>query len=204
LKTFCIFFAIFCAWFAYRRFERQPITYPPGVLILDEPAQAECADAPFDDGAFHLKPLATFELSARVLHTKRYRYDAGASLVPVDLAVGWGPMSDQSVLDQLSITQSMRFFWYEYPKSAPIPQDQIVRHSTNVHIIPANTTIAKRVENLRTGELVHLRGRLVEANGPNIPTWRSSLRRDDTGNGACELMYLEEISDAFPSEKIRD
>jgi len=44
----------------------------------------------------NLKPLAHFELDARVLHCKFI--DGSASrLVPVDLALGWGPMSDQRV-----------------------------------------------------------------------------------------------------------
>jgi hypothetical protein len=34
---------------------------------------------------------------------------------------------------------------------------------------------------------------LVEATGPHIGTWRSSLSRTDSGNGACELLYLEEM-----------
>ena len=68
---------------------------------------------------------------------KVYGYDRSAKLVPVDLAVGWGPMSDQAVLDRLKITQSMRFFWYEY-QSPPIPKDQIISHSTNLHVIPAD------------------------------------------------------------------
>ena len=103
-------------------------------------------------------------------------------------------MSDQSVLDQLKISQSMRFYWYEYRLPPPIPQDEIVRHSTNIHIIPANDSIASACESLRAGELIHLQGELVEATGPGIGTWRSSLRRDDTGNGACELLLVEEFS----------
>jgi hypothetical protein len=46
---------------------------------------------------------------------------------------------------------------------------------------------------LRTGALIHLSGRLVEATGPEIGTWRSSLTRTDTGNGACELVWVEEL-----------
>ena len=47
-------------------------------------------------------------------------------------------MSDQTVLDQLKISQSMRFYWYEYRMPPPIPQDEIMKHSANLHIIPAN------------------------------------------------------------------
>ena len=35
---------------------------------------------------------------------RRYRYDAVEKLAPYDLAVGWGSMSDQQVLDKLSIS----------------------------------------------------------------------------------------------------
>ena len=185
-----IVLACFYYWYSHRA-----ISYPPGILVADEPAQIDLpADTPpFACGKFQLKPLAVFSIDARVLHRKIYRYDAQATLVPVDLAVGWGPMSDQGVLDGLTITQSARFYWFEYQQS-PIPKDQIVSHSTNIHIIPATKAIAAQCKSLRTGALVHLTGDLVEASGPGFPPWRSSLSRTDTGNGACELMWVKELS----------
>ena len=104
-------------------------------------------------------------------------------------------MSDQSVLDQLRISQSMRFYWFEYRLPPPIPVPEIVSHSANMHIIPATPDIAARCKSLRAGTLVHLVGDLVEASGPGITHWRSSLSRTDTGNGACELFYVEEIEE---------
>jgi hypothetical protein len=177
-------------WYLHR-----PIHYPPGVLIESEPVQmglpANAATIHYGD--FQLKPLAWFSLDARVLHRRNYRYDAQAPLVPTDLALGWGPMSDQQVIDKLNISQSMRFYWFEYTSPPPIPAEQIVSHSSNMHIIPATPAIASQCNSLRAGSLVHLRGNLVEATGPGIGHWRSSLSRTDTGNGACELFYVEEI-----------
>jgi hypothetical protein len=132
-------------------------------------------------------------VEARVLHRKNYR-DRGAKLSPTDLAIGWGRMSDQQVLDRLTISQSMRFYWYEYQLPPPIPQDEIIRQSTNLHIIPADRAIARACSSLRTGEVIRLEGQLVEATGADIGTWRSSLRRDDTGKGACELLLVEKIA----------
>lgn len=149
---------------------------------------------PIEYQGFHLRPLAHFSIEARVLHRKVYRYDKQSVLVPVDLALGWGPMSDQSVLDRLTITQSMRFYWYHWAQQPPIAPEEIVSHSTNVHIIPSSSAIAARCKSLRTGSLVHLGGDLVEATGPGINFWRSSLSRTDTGNGACELMWVKEVS----------
>ena len=198
MKTLCALVAVALLWLGYRHFTA-PLTYPPGVLIACDPEQIELPnESSIQHGDFQLKALAHFSIDARLLHSKRYRWDPQSALVPVDLAVGWGPMSDQSVLDQLKISQSMRFYWYEFRLPPPIPQDEIVRHSTNIHVIPANHLIASACESLRAGELIHLEGELVEATGPNIGTWRSSLRRDDTGNGACELLLVENFSRLDP------
>ena len=195
MKTFSALLAIALAFFVYFYLHR-PISYPAGVLVESEPHQVAVSGVQelIEHGDYHLKPLARFSIDARILHRKVYGYDRSAKLVPVDLALGWGPMSDQAVLDQLKISQSMRFYWYEYQSSPPIPKEQIISHSTNLHVIPATSAIASFCKSLRQGELVHLEGELVEATGPEIGTWRSSLSRTDTGNGACELMLVEEGS----------
>jgi hypothetical protein len=193
MKFICFLLAIVAAVLGWNYLHR-PINYPPGVLIASEPQQTLTADGTITRGAFHLKPLAHFALDARVLHRKIYRYDRQSSLVPVDLALGWGPMSDQKVLDRLNITQSMRFYWWEYKLPPPIAQEEIISHSTNLHVIPATPQIASRCKSLRAGTLVHLSGDLVEATAPEFGTWKSSLSRSDTGNGACELMWVKELS----------
>ena len=200
MKTLCVFLVIAVACFGYW-YGHRPINYPAGVLISSDPEQINLpSDTPaFEQGTFHLKPLAVFSIDARVLHRKVYRYDNQAALVPVDLALGWGPMSDQRVLDQLSISQSGRFYWYQY-RQPPIPKEQIISHSTNVHIIPATLAIASRCKSLRAGSLIHLSGDLVEATGPGIGSWRSSLSRTDSGNGACELMWVKEMSTLSESD----
>ncbi len=193
MKFLFALLVIILAWFGYWCLHR-PIVYPPGTLISSEPEQTALTDpAQIERGPFHLKPLAHFALDARLLHRKIYRYDRESALASVDLAVGWGSMSDQAVLDKLEISQSMRFFWYEYRLPPPIPSDQIICHSTNLHIIPSTPTIAAQCKSMRIGTLLHLSGTLVEATGPKIGTWRSSLSRTDTGNGACELIWVEEL-----------
>lgn len=194
MKTAAFLILFVAAWFAYARVSAPP-HYPPGILIASDPIQRDNPPdrASFSYGKFQLKPLAEFSLEARVLHRKIYRYDRSAALVPVDLAVGWGPMSDQAVLDRLVITQAARFFYYEYQNQPPIPREEIIAHATNLHLIPSTPAIAGQCKSLRNGELIHLSGLLVEATGPEIGTWRSSLSRTDSGNGACELVWVEEI-----------
>jgi hypothetical protein len=193
MRSFCVLLAIVAGVIGWSYLHR-PIAYPPGVLISSEPQQTAMMDKAIGRGVFNLKPLAHFALDARVLHRKVYRWDRQAALVPVDLALGWGQMSDQRVLDQLKVTQSMRFYWYEYKMPPPLSEQEIISHSTNLHVIPSTPEIESRCKSLRAGTLIHLSGDLVEATAPGMSAWRSSLSRTDTGNGACELMWVTQLS----------
>ena len=62
-----------------------------------------------------------------------------------------------------------------------------------MHMVPANDAIESRLKKLRPGQLVTAGGWLVDIRGPGGFSWNTSLRRDDTGNGACEIVYVEEL-----------
>jgi hypothetical protein len=51
---------------------------------------------------------------------------------------------------------------------------------------------------VRAGEVIHLQGFLVDASRANGWRWRTSMSRDDTGDGACELVYVESVEAAVP------
>jgi hypothetical protein len=176
---------------AYQIWSDRPYAQPPGVLAPDIPIQEDVAGAPtFSRDGFTIKPLAAFDVRARVLSRERYRWDAGAKLSPVDLALGWGPMSDTSVIEHLDLSQDHR--WYQFrTQSLPLPADQLMRHSSNMHMIPADRGIANAMRSVRKGQIVRFKGKLVEVSRRDGFVWRSSLSREDTGRGACELVYVE-------------
>jgi hypothetical protein len=110
----------------------------------------------------------------------------------VDLALGWGPMSDESALERIDISQSGRFYFW-HVKEFPIPRRDIEIHSANMHMIPATAEVERRLLRVRPGQVVALTGYLVEVRGSDGFRWRSSLTREDTGNGACELVWVEKL-----------
>jgi hypothetical protein len=146
-----------------------------------------------EHGDYLLQPLADFEIEARVLSREDYSIDAGSDLSPTDLALGWGRMSDTAVIDQLDISQSVRFFTYRWRENPPIPLKEIERSSANMHVIPADKQVARDLDKVRQGSLIRLQGKLVEARRSDGFHWRSSLTREDTGAGACELILVESI-----------
>ena len=49
-------------------------------------------------------------------------------------------------------------------------------------------------DDIRVGEVVHLEGKLVDIESPQFGVMRTSLTRNDTGPGACEIIYVEAVS----------
>ena len=62
-----------------------------------------------------------------------------------------------------------------------------------MHMIPANPVVEKRLKSVRPGNIVRVRGCLVEVSAKDGWRWRSSLTRTDTGPGACELIWVESL-----------
>ena len=181
-------------WGGWRHWQGRPITTPSGRLAPDVPQQLPLRDQlPIRHGEYTLEPQAIWQGRARILMTERYYLDQGAALAPVDVALGWGQMSDTQVLADLELWQQGRFLFWR-PRDVPVlTPDAIIRQATNVHVIAANALIAKRLGQLRPGQTVTFIGKLVNASHADGFTWRSSLSREDTGNGACELLYLEHL-----------
>lgn len=173
----------------------RPITHPPGVLVAEAPLQQPLdeAPAPLRKGDVTIKPLARFALTARVLGRADYRWDELARLVPVDLALGWGRMSDSDVLDQMHITQSGRFYLWQVSRF-PIPEREIIESSANMHLIAADDATGRAIKRTRVGDVVSFDGYLVEADWPNGARTVSSLTRSDSGAGACEIVWVENFS----------
>jgi hypothetical protein len=172
----------------------QAVRRDPGVLAPAQPAQGPVAagTGPFARNDFTITPLATFSLEARVLSREDYALDTGAAISPTDLALGWGGMSDSAILEKLSISQGTRW-WRWYSSDPPLARGEIEGSAANMHIIPADDAVAAALDRVREGDIVALRGYLVEAVRDDGWRWRSSLSRSDTGSGACELIWVEDL-----------
>ncbi len=186
---------IAASWVVTRPF--MPIEQPPGVLIAKDPQQGEIVEdvSPLRVGDWVLQPLATYLVQARVLGIKGYSSDGTSEIAPYDLLLGWGPMSDSAIVDDMTFDQRGRFGYWGLGRDCPISESEVNHHVANTHPIPANDQVRRQIASLKVGSLVRLRGYLVEARNPQGGApWRSSLTRTDLGDGACEIIYVESIS----------
>lgn len=166
---------------------------PPRFTDEDAPLQSP-ADPSMP--AFRLQdanviPLAGFSLQARVLSRENYSMDAGAGFSPVDLALGWGPMANPAIDEQLHVSQSGRWYNYRWDSGGPpLPLAEIINHSANMHMVPADATIADALDDVSAGDVVRVHGWLIRIERDGGWRWQSSLTREDSGGGACELVYV--------------
>lgn len=199
-KAKFIVFVIIIIFVLYSFLHNRPVSYGPGVMAPEQPIQVNLHNAKsFTYKNYTVHSLAKFEITSRVLSRKNYSSDHDSELSPLDLVLGWGPMSDESIVNKISITQSNR--WYEwFTREYPIPRKEIERNSANMHLIPSHPEIKKYLDDVKRGQLVELKGYLVKITAPDKRQWRSSLSRDDTGYGACELIWVEEFNILDPKE----
>ena len=120
LIRFALLAAIVC-WQGLHWWLHRPVHQPDGALTVEEPLQEALPQsaAPILRGDFSLLPQAHYHITARLLSSKPYRFGREAELAPLDFTLGWGPMSDNRVLETLEISQSSRFFLRMTESSEP-------------------------------------------------------------------------------------
>ena len=170
------------------------IKQPPGVFAKDPPKQSPIVQSQvWEMDEYFINAIAQFELKAKVLGKERYRFDRESDIAPYDLALGWGRMSDQKIVDEMEIWQRGRWFYWK-ADNYPIPRKELERSASNMHIIPATDEVMDELDDLLVGEIIYIKGYLVSAMSPKDGwRWKSSLSRNDTGGGACEVIWVEKL-----------
>lgn len=170
-----------------------PCPLPDKFKRFDQPLQTDVDNRihTLQVGDATFIPLAGFSLQARVLSRENYRMGHEAEFSQVDLALGWGPMAEPGIAGKLNVSQSGRAYRYSWGnKGPPIAQNEIISHSANMHMVPASGSVANSLDDVSNGDIIELQGWLIRIERKDGWRWQSSLTRDDSGDGACELVYV--------------
>lgn len=196
-KRFIIFFMIPMILLGYSSYEviYSHFTYPQFIDIptqhnLDTP---EWMTIDGTNGAVDLEIMAHYEVSAVVKSVRDYTLDYTAQISPRDFALAWGDLNNRSIDRYVKYRQRNRWYFFSVNTSAPVDITYVDEYSANTHLIPANKTIKATMKDVLPGDYVTMTGYLVNAYFDK-GYWKSSLTRDDTGNGSCEIMYVTSIT----------
>jgi hypothetical protein len=146
-----------------------------------------------------LTPRATYRITGYAAETSRKLLDRWDFVMPLDVALVWGPVADPAVLRHLKFHLSERYvsYWYD-STTPPAVIERLPTHVANHHLIPSTEEVARELDRVRIGTLVRFRGKLVDveirdARGQVAARMRTSTTRDDVGSGACEILWVESV-----------
>lgn len=200
------FLACLGLWLLALRFDDR---LPPvsGILpqLYNEPVQtSDNVPAPFQVTAkkvtYAVTPLFRYELSGLVvsqhrsdslLDTSHRRWNDFLNIK--DLCVVWGGNIRSGVY------RGMTFWNRDFTCMCEFPDEESAMlfspsHLSNNHLLCADKRLARLILKARPGDQVSLKGYLATYSQPaNQFSRGTSTVRDDTGDGACETVYVTEF-----------
>ncbi|MBN2646783.1 MAG: hypothetical protein JXR44_03240 [Thiotrichales bacterium] len=182
------------AWYHFYYIETAP-SYGAGILAESGPYQYPVNDSTrITLGDFILTPRAEFDGQVRVLDASRSYLSRKGWLASWQLVIGWGDLSDESVYQTVSFSLRDHHYTWKIKESDLLAPQAVLTQTASVHLIAANETVKQQLKTLKIGDLVTLKGTLVDVRRTTGWKWPTSLSRDDTGENSGEILYLRALS----------
>ena len=109
-----------------------------------------------------------------------------------DLCVIWHENASNPRLGQFSFTHG-DWTCYVQTHDTEAWRSFKLNELSNNHLLPATPEVADVLAKVRIGDQISISGQLVDYSTDGMPVRKTSLTRDDTGNGACEILYAKDI-----------
>jgi hypothetical protein len=145
---------------------------------------------------FTLLKTHRYVVSGEVLSATSYDLAWTNDFFDVDVGLLWGTRREE-FKDRFKFFQMGRFlFWRTDQPVTDTDRVEVNRHISNNHLIPAegHGHIASAARWVSKGDQVRIEGALVQVlddSGRALAT--SSTSRDDTGEGACEIIWVDSL-----------
>lgn len=203
-RPILIIILIFAALYGAYLYLNKPVitVYDPSLINTEKVPFQPVVGRPFSkpikvgDTSVSLSPIAHYSISARILSKRKYVRGWESKISQWDYVLGWGDAAKMDKIMNLNIRQAVR--WYSFKSAANIPMSgpYIASHTSNHHIIPNTENVRKALLFLKKFDVVQMEGYLVDVHGTNggkNVNWLTSISREDTGDGACEIFLVESV-----------
>ena len=110
-----------------------------------------------------------------------------------DLCVIWGENVGSGVYREMTFHNDSWTCWAAWPNRETGRRFRMGQLSNN-HVLIDDPAVRRQLMQAEPGDHIRLRGMLVDYSNPRSKFYRStSTTRSDTGNGACETVYVTEF-----------
>lgn len=148
--------------------------------------------------------VAEYTISGRVVNVRNYYgYDIIDKLSPRDVGLSWGFLAKDKNHKKLNwYSAKSRFLTWSCSDGEWIKEiggkNKIQECHSNNHLIPSDNKIEKLIYSIKEGDFIRIEGYLVnvycEKSDRSYFKWNTSTSRKDSGNGACEIIYVTNIT----------
>lgn len=179
--------------------------------LLEEPAQVAVRKKAFDTTVngvtYTVQPLYSYDLHGVVvsMHDTKSWWDYihrawNDSLNVVDLCVVWGPNLQNRLYREMSYWNTETWCYYQ-TRSNEVNAAFDANAMANNHLLTDDPRLAKKLSEVRIGDQVRVRGYLAEYSHNHGFAFKrgTSTVRTDTGNGACETVFVEAFENLRPA-----
>ncbi|WP_422486965.1 hypothetical protein [Gudongella sp. DL1XJH-153] len=143
-----------------------------------------------EDGEVNLSIKAEYDIRGFVKGKRKYS-DYSSQVSDYDIILVWGDLNKEEYDQFVNYSQSGRWYYYTY-ETGRIDQSFIAKNSANVHLIPENDEVKREIKKIDKNDYIRIEGYLVDVHFDS-GDWKTSMTRGDTGNGACEIIFVKEL-----------
>ena len=202
LLTRLCYLLIIALVFFYLRKDQLPDYKSIDQRLLQAPVQQTVAGAQFTldfkGRSYQVRPRALYDLRGLVVSHNNPQgigdiYHDSKSLDTKDLCVIWGHNVRSNEFQKISYWSNSWTCFCQWDEGGLRFWPELL---SNNHLITDSDVIRSKIAKTGIGDQIQIKGMLVdykEIGGQN--GWRnSSLVRTDTGNGACEVVFVQELN----------
>lgn len=175
--------------------------------LADEPRQRAIQKSPltlpYAGVEYRVEPLYDYELYGLVVSFRQHDGESSMHrwsndhLNVADVCVVWSDTAFSPTLGELD-------FWNGIFTCNVQTRDSVawanfrMNQLSNNHLISASPFIRDRVAEIRIGDQIRVKGSLARYGAAGGPLRGTSTTREDTGDGACETILVEEFEIVVP------
>jgi len=176
--------------------------------VLAEPRQTATKTRPFDatfNGVDYLvEPEYEYDLAGMVVSFRhhdgnsRMHFRANDHLNMMDVCVVWGDSATSKLLHKLKFWNGIFTCNVKTRNQAAWDAFSMYQISNN-HLISDDDYLRDKVKDIRIGDQIRVRGYLASYSNEDGGKRGTSTIRTDTGDGACETLYVEKFDIIGPT-----
>lgn len=174
-------------------------------VIKINPIQKEANIPPitakYADYTYNIDPLYTYDIYGLVVaeYTSNNWLDITHKNDPAntrDICVVWGENISSGAYKKVNYKHGEFTCYYSFSRNINPPFNGFML--SNNHLIPKDKDIEKQIARVNIGDQIRISGYLAnysisDGNGKQISSRNTSTTREDSRNGACEIIYTDNI-----------